>query len=272
MKPVTLADFTSEYRHSGDELNYYQCPVCGTDGWKVYVNPTTGRWFCFALKHGAGGHVKVAADVDALRVMYQQRNAGLELVWPEVTLPEFQPLGQMARRYLARRGLTERQCHRLRLVEMTGKGYVIIPSIGWHGQIVHWTARQYVLLGSNGPRYLSAPVSKPPFIPGGWRPSARLVLVEGPFDAINVWRTTRLTAVCIGGTTASATMVQALKAMNPREMDIMLDGDATAKAITLKNHFTDQCAVTVHKLPMNEDPGSLDGRTLREMLCRRSDW
>lgn len=53
---LTLSSFSGESRLTGsDNLNFQNCPICGSTKWKVYVNTARGVWMCFAGDHSSGG-------------------------------------------------------------------------------------------------------------------------------------------------------------------------------------------------------------------------
>ena len=50
--PMVLDHLSVEYRHSagssGEQLHVKECPFCGSNGWKLYMNADTGLGNCFA--------------------------------------------------------------------------------------------------------------------------------------------------------------------------------------------------------------------------------
>ncbi|MCP3654336.1 MAG: hypothetical protein GY766_05490, partial [Herbaspirillum sp.] len=99
-RPTSLSDFAGECKPSGNNINYKHCPVCGSDEWKLYLDPTTGLYKCFAGRHNAGGKV----DIGQASNPYTQGQELMDLLdgwkepvtWGEIELPRWHLLTKMA--------------------------------------------------------------------------------------------------------------------------------------------------------------------------------
>jgi hypothetical protein len=270
MQPRTLADFKGEVTPSGDQLNFRDCPVCGSDGKKVYLDPKTGAWFCFAGGHHAGGKVDVGLDdtsagqdlLDMLIVVHQS------VVWSETELPPWEPLSKTAKNYLARRGIGQYEASKLGLVEWTGQGRILVPYFS-EGELIYWTGRRYSTVYGEGPKYLSMPGKKPLYTPVHLddHDVDTLVLVEGTFDAIRVEQA-GYAAVALGGKSLPQYLREKLLTL-ARDRDIiivMLDEDALGSAVQIQDTLMARTRATVRILPIDGDPGDMPKHEIRRMI------
>ena len=270
MNPQTLADFTGNYTMSGTQRNYEHCPVCGSDGKKLYVDPMTGMWFCFAGQHHAGGEVDVGLDDwspgrDILDLMDPDTD---ELTWQETELPPWESLTPIARRYLSRRGLCKQEMVTQGLVEWTGQYRVLFPYFKG-GELIFWTSRRYSKAVGEGPKYLSQPgikplyepITKPPVSPG------TLVLVEGVLDALAVNRA-GYKAVALGGKSLAAHNVENVLTLaeNCGIIAVLLDGDALHAAMRLQDTLSSRTQAHVGIWCCDDDPGNMNVEELRKLL------
>jgi len=272
MSTFTWSDLRGDPRPSGNQLVYEHCPVCGHGGWKFYVNPDTGGWFCFAGSHNSGGFIVPQVTwgdcsmTKLLQQMVQEATAVAE--WPEIEVPSPKPLGELAHCYLYRRGISPNYARILGLCESyCYPGRVVIP-VFWRGTMVYWTARAYTDVY---PKYLSAPGKRPLYVvlPEDNIPSP-VVLVEGPFDAIRVAQA-GYTGVALLGKTLPAHCRSILQFTVPENtpVKILLDNDqATAHAVRLANQLYGQFEdVRIHLLPNQyKDPGCTPVEVLRAVL------
>jgi len=270
MRPRSLADFKGPQRGSGDELNYQECPVCGSMNWKVYVNPVTGLWFCFASNHQAGGRVEVDDWSDEARAellaILSSRGQVATQQWPEMDLPSWMPLTPPAQQYLQQRGIGAATWGALGLVEMRQTPRILIPYRGPMGRTIYWTGRSYATWARDAAKYMSAPGSHPLYMVPRWESVCAAVLVEGPFDAIAVWQATGLPAVALGGKSMSKQVEFDLRKLVRERLTIMLDADAQAAALTLSDQLMDQYKLRLITLPDGTDPADTASRALRQLL------
>lgn len=270
MRPQSLADFHGLHRGSGEELNYQECPVCGSMNWKVYLNPITGLWFCFASGHQSGGRVQTddwseEARAELLALLSTtDRTAPHD--WPELDLPPWMPLTPIAQAYLARRGIHASTWGSLGIVEMRQTPRVLIPYRGPLGRTIYWTGRAYTTWANEVPKYLSAPGTHPLYMVPRWEPVKHAVLVEGPFDAIAVWQATGQHAVALGGKSLSKRVETDLRRLVRDRITIMLDADAGAAALTLADQLMDQYQLRLVTLDDGTDPADTDPQNLRMLL------
>lgn len=268
MRPRTLADFKGPHRGSGEELNYQVCPECGSTSWKVYVNPSTGLWFCFASVHQRGGRVQAddwtdEARAELLRLLATGSGPVATQQWPELDLPKWMPLTSPAQQYLANRGILASTWGVLGIVEMTQSPRVLIPYRGPLGRVIYWTGRAYTSWAGDVPKYMSAPGTHPLFMLPRWESVPMAVVVEGPFDAIAVWQATGLPTVALGGKSLSRHVEHDLRRLVREKVVIMLDGDAGAAALTLSDKLMDQYTTQLVTLEDGCDPADTAPDVLR---------
>lgn len=262
---LQLEDFHGPQRHVSDgrEIWVKTCPVCGSSGWKTYINVDQGLWFCHAGGHGKGGAVAGA------RVRWRQAPSS---EYPAIDLPDTVSPSPPAVRFLARRGLDEAALRHFSIQEGNDDrvlGRVIIPFFNRRGDCIYWTARSYSKVLAPRPKYVGAAVDRPLFVAHGYGGGDSVhVLVEGPLDAIAVALSTGHTACAIGGTRMTARQRAQLFSLTPRELVVMLDGDATGKGIALARQVRHLAPVHVVGLVPGEDPGNIGEGDLCSRISR----
>jgi DNA primase len=269
-KPTCLADFVGPSRESGTQVNYKHCPVCGDTRWKVYVNPITGKWYCFAGMHSAGGCVDVGLPAEGAgrQLLDQLQNVPAQGAnsWPEIELPPFCDLTPRARKYLHKRGFTDETIARHHLVEWDDpdRFRIIVPFFGAKGCLTYWTSRAYSPLDS-GPKYVAASGRHPLYVLPRWEQAARRVVVEGVFDALAVYQGTGLDVVALCGKSLPKYLVPDLAQVVSGQVDVLLDGDAIGDAFKIRAALATKFAVRIIVLPINTDPADA-GEQLKELL------
>lgn len=267
--PSSIRDFAGPSKGSGEQANFQICPVCGSDSWKVYVNPETGAWICFAGSCGAKGRVEVgledsgrAAGAQILEALRQDDSAP---VWDEIEMPPYHPLTGAAQRYLKRRGVPIHVQQSLGLVEWENKSRVLFPYFDFEGNLIYWNSRRFSQNLGDGPKYLTAPGKHPLY----WLDSQsdRLVIVEGVMDAIMVWQA-GFGAVALGGKSLPRYLANSLLtgARRYETIDVMLDPDALDAALRLRASLSDRADVRVVPL-VDQDPGDMSPEEIKEILC-----
>ena len=296
MIPRTLSDFRGECRPSGDQINYKHCPICLSSSWKVFVDPDKGKWVCFGGRHPSppnggypGGNLKIEGDDDApgkhILDLLTPEDSVVE--WGEVELPDWEPLSNMARRYLQLRGITPGMSTALGLVEWVDKHRILIPYFDDAGQLIYYTSRRYSECLGKGPKYLTAPgrhplyqcvdLPRPMFLAKQegepfyeWYPWNCPVIVEGCFDAIAVQQA-GYKGVALGGKSLPR-YLESLLLTSVRGYGIiyiLLDRDAMPQALRLRSLLTSKSGikdVRVRFCPHNLDPGSMTPEEIREVL------
>ena len=269
MRPKTLADFDSDVRPSGDHLRYQVCPVCGHDDWKVYVNPVTGGWFCFAGRHNGGGQIEIGAQSDRLtHTMLELLHAQSEspaLEWDEIDLPPWVPLSKSALRYLKRRGISAEFAHTNGITEWADKFRLVIPYF-YQGDLVYWNSRRYSKVNGAGPPYLTAPGRKPLYV-RHVAGAERIVLVEGIFDAWAIERA-GFSAIALGGKSLPAYLEKmCLTATSGYGIiDVLLDADALGNAFKIRNQLLSKRSVQIGTYLPGQDPADMSPDYLQELL------
>jgi hypothetical protein len=217
---------SGESRPSGDNLNFRHCPSCGAARWKTYMHPETGGWNSYCC--GAKGYADVGVTKGQITNILERGQRAKE--WDEVQLPEWEALSKSARRYLKRRGLDNPG--KYGIVELKESTRILIPYRGLMGRIIYWTTRAYMDDGQ--PKYIACPGRHPLYAVPDVRPHDDVVVVEGVFDAIAVHEATGKAAVALGGKSLPAYLRADLSHLAPNKLTIMLDGDAFADSLKLK--------------------------------------
>jgi len=264
--PRTLRDFTGPSRASGNQLCYKNCPVCGSQSWKLYVNPQTGKWFCHAGSHGGGGCVDVGLPSDPGAALREKlRDPGkTETFWPEIEMPPFTKLSNAAQRYLVGRGFA----HSLdKFWEMKDEARVLVPYFGPAGRLIYWNSRTY-LPNDKGPKYKAAHGRHPLYVLPRWQPAKHVVLVEGVFDAMAVQHVVDedTGVVALGGKSMPRYLVPDLMRLATGAITVMLDSDAQGAALKLRTQLSLFRAVTIKTLPPGTDPADTDPHELRSII------
>jgi hypothetical protein len=246
-----------EYKMSGNQRVYERCPSCGK-AWKCYQSEDNGAWLCFSC--GAKGRVPVQLS-DASKLLAKFRPAE-PTTWYPRDLPEWKPLGNMARRWLAGRGVHKPE--QFGIVEMEGAPRVIIPYYDKHGEIIYWNTRAY--RDDGRPKYLTAPGRHPLYVLPDWEKRDEVVIVEGVFDAIVHWLYTGIATVALGG--------KSLPDYNRRDLDnmangrrvVMFDNDGTAVADAWR--VAKSLGATLSWVPHGQDPAEFFGRIINNESLR----
>jgi hypothetical protein len=277
VRPHTLTDFTSPHRISGTQLNFQQCPTCGSDNWHVYVDPVTGGWFCFAGQHHGGGFVDVGLDAEApgahlLRLIDPESG---DLEWSETELPTHHPPSEPAVLYLKNRGFSDLEITQAGFQEWMDEYRLILPYFE-AGNCIFWTSRRYSDYLGQGPPYWSQPGKKPAYIPpfcfgAPHEKWDKLVLVEGVFDALAVQRA-GYRALGLGGKTLVPHILKKILtlAQDCGIIYVFLDQDALVDALEIWQTLVTRTEkhVRIVCVPRNQDPGNMSPEEIES--CFRS--
>lgn len=270
-RPVSIHDITGQHKASGSQICYQVCPFCKDERWKFYINPENGRWFCFAGAHYTGGVLDTTPQEEEdkyshnLLAMLQPKVKDIE--YQDIMLPPFVPLSLAAHNYLNKRGLEDRQLAEYGMVEQASEPRVIIPFVEW-GCITYWIARAYGHV--HGPKYMyPTGIDKRPFKThaGAGGP---LVIVEGIFDALAVERA-GYRSVALGGKTIVQSAYQGVIELcgQYEQVMIMLDWDALADALALKDRLEVDCGGEVHIRPCTaKDPAEMTREEIQKAVNR----
>ena len=237
-------------------MNFKDCPVCGSGAYKVYVDPETGMWFCFAGSHHAGGKVDVGLPPDANTVgkdiLRTLRGKEEPEGWNEISLPDFEPLSPAALRYLAKRGFRDREfLAEHGIVEWTGKHRILVPYFNEQGMMIYWNSRRYSDNLGDGPKYVACPGRHPLYTPRDMLAPCRVVLVEGVFDALAVDALDLgVLPVALCGKSLPRYLKKDLRKLLRGAIlevpDIALDPDALAAAVTLREQWGGRILTLTH--------------------------
>lgn len=276
MRPKFLDDFTGEYRPSGEQRNYRRCPVCGGTAYKLYVDPVSGRWICFAGGCKAAGRVHVGDGVASLRERLFARKRGVPEFEP-IEMPETNALTeQWSKMLCARYHLEHPERYLLRRGTGDLAGRIVIPYADRKGDFIFWNARTTC---GETPKYLAMTGAKPLYVPDyvhrKWCEASRIVLVEGPFDALSLHDRFSTRAVALGGTSISDAQFAELRRLVTvdgahKAVRILLDSAALGEAIKLKRKLAGllpQHDVQIRQLPAGvKDPAAASAAQLEGCL------
>jgi len=234
---------SGDYRMSGDQRIYAQCPSCGKAN-KCYQSDETGAWYCFSCQaKGIVSDEITRADDLRKKLFPQERH---ENSWPEMAMPEFKPLGNLARRWLRGRGITAPE--QFGIVELEGSTRVLLPYHGPSGRIIYWSTRHYIDDGK--PKYVTAPGRHPLYVLPEWRKHDEVVIVEGVLDAIAHYLATGIATIALGGKSLPNYLRSELAILAGDRRTVMLDSDAFGAAMKLAGDIGGK----VELLPDGMDP------------------
>lgn len=270
MRPRTLDDLTGPYK-VGRQITYRDCPMCGRDTWKVYVDGESGLYKCFGCN--AAGKLDMG-HANVLATLYATRQAP-PVKWAPIELPPFGSLSDTALDFLRTKyGLGPSEAARYSLVEGAADPYagrILIPYVGYMGDIVYFNSRTYL---GEVPKYKAAEGRHPLYVPS-WLGSAgrvnggsTLYLVEGTFDAMKM-DLAGFRAIAIGGTALPRYLYPALRELaGATPVRVLLDSDALDKGLSLVRRLQPfvRGQVEVNVMPAGADPASLTIEELREIL------
>lgn len=256
---LTWDDLSGEPRTSGEQLVYERCPVCGSTGWNLYVNPETGGWFCFAGSHYAGGFLPVQTGD---RIIWPQPRYGTIPAWTEIEIPDVRPLTAEALAYLARRGIDPRWAQTFGLSESAlYPGRIVVPFF-WNGDLVYWTSRSYSAQ-AYGPKYVAAPGKHPLYLLRG--DGSRVVVVEGVFDAMHVAMAGLPTVALCGKSLPIYLESMMEQIVSGCPVTVILDRDALSDAIRVANRISRFADCTIC-FPTAKDPGDMHPDDIRKLV------
>lgn len=230
-----------EYRMSGDQRIYEDCFNCGKHN-KLYMNDDTGAYYCFSCE--VRGCTNMAPTTGKLQQMLAPKPVSEG--WPEARVPDYEPLGKMARRYLTNRGILRPE--EFGMVQVRGEPRILIPYYGEYGRIIHWTTRSFMDDGK--PKYITAPGRHPLYVLPEMGEYEDVVYVEGVFDAIIHWLATGIPTVALGGKSVGAHLRAEVLRVGQGKRTFVLDPDAVSNSIKLAQQYSG----TVHILPAGTDP------------------
>jgi len=208
----------------GPQFNIKECPVCGNDSWKVYLNQATGLGNCFAGDHPPGANfnkwvfMKAALNLSPRDTINYLKVLAAELGWrpprmalvavddrpKDVELPKSFPIPIMGRNlsYLHNRGISIEMAQYFRLAFSKFGSYrykylgdwrfqdytdrIIIPIYDLDGKLVTFQGRD--ITGLADPKYLFPPglASSGTHLYNGFNvhDTKRVAVGEGVFDVI----------------------------------------------------------------------------------------
>lgn len=276
MKPERIEDMPGHWRQAGTQRQYDTCPVHGASAnWKVYLDPVTGVWHCFAGHCGASGRVRTFDSPDVLRERLFGRAGGGGSNFEVVDLPDFEPLPDVDKEWLYRQyQLTDPERYLLVRGAYDGdyESRVIIPYLNRTGEIVYFNSRS--MLHWVKPKYKAMQGQHPLYVPDyAWNKivAKPVVVVEGAFDAMSIHnRLDSVYPVALGGKALPRHLELSMKVLAKRHVNIivMLDRDAGKDALRLRNKLAGMLPrnrVSVVFCPGN-DPASTPTHDLKEVL------
>jgi len=182
-------DYKTTYGSSGTQLNIHECPECGDDRWKVYLNAETGAGNCFVCdtKFSKWSFIKAHLGKSGRAVFEHCKQVAQEVGWmpkrtkpiavetqrAELILPQSYtlPVNGKHLSYLANRGIDietaqyfnlryshsgfYRYYHNGREIKQDYSRRVIIPIYDMSGELVSFQGRD--ISGSAEKKYLFPP-------------------------------------------------------------------------------------------------------------------
>lgn len=278
MKPERIEEFPGQWRQAGTQRQYNWCPVHGKSaGWKVYLDPHTGQWKCFAGVCGASGRVRTIDSPDALRERLFTRGGGGGSNFEAVDLPNFEPLDTWAQDWITRAyNITDPDKYMLVFGAYDGdyEGRILIPYINRTGEIVYFNSRSVDHWRT--PKYKAMQGQHPLYVPDWvWKKQedhAPIVVVEGAFDAMSLHnRLDFVYPVALGGKALPRHLETSFRFLANRQnrlIYVMLDRDASKDAIKLRSKLAGmlpKATVNVRFCP-GPDPASTPTHQLKEAL------
>lgn len=221
-------DYRRTHGSHGAQLNLRECPFCGDDRWKVYINEETGLGNCF---HGdcetkfnkfkfiraslqAKNASEVRKNLEAFDEIHgwrpkveKPKPVQITVSTNDYKLPPYTPITeQTPNAYLQQRGISTEACEYFKLGDCTNGSYeykangswvqkdfsnrIIIPIFDLDGQLVSFQGRD--VTGQSKSKYM---------FPAGLKATGALlyngfnaigakniVICEGVFDVIAVWQ------------------------------------------------------------------------------------
>ena len=291
-----------EHSTKENEVNI-DCPFCIDNGHspdkeqKLGINVVTEIAHCHRCDWRSGGRALYYALADEVNVHdnYETDRADLnttvekpkrtEFKLSRTKLPkEFEPLwegnldtlGKKALKYLTDRGISHGQIkrHKIGFAGAGKYGYRIILPIFYKGATVGFTARTFCntdlkYLISDGEKFLYN-------YPRKGKRQSRCILLEGPFDVLNVER--RISHYdCIGRQGSALTELQLRALSKYEEIIIWPDPDqpgiegAINIAKTLKDE-TQAKLFGIHVRGMVHDPGDATEKEIRQAIKSIKPW
>lgn len=248
-------DYTIAYGHSGKQINVRDCPFCGNSKYKVYINANTGLGNCFAGSCGQRtfnkwqflkeiwdlGPRDTHAKIEALArdQGYRPKVAPKRFVLKDLELPPSTPVAELPAmpRYLQGRGIDAsvashfdlRYCDsgtfevkdpEGRTMRQDYSKRIIIPIYKADGTLVSFQGRDAT--GTSEKRYLFPPMYSSTgsqlYNIQNWQDGMdAVVITEGPFDAIGVYKALKTNK--IAKTLATASFGMSFTASNAGQDD-----------------------------------------------------
>ena len=256
---------------------------------KLYVNATSGLFHCFSCNE-KGSFLKLARKIYQLRKKKEVSLKDFETLdvksvvkvatgddyvieYPEHYFPLWENLGHVGAvpaKYLGLRGIGPDLTYYYRIGHCVGGHYdgrIIVPVFAGVDKLVSFIARDY--RGNLIPKVLTPPAREgthgiKDFVFNLKRASStkHLIIGEGVFDAISLG----INGIALFGKTATQVQLAKIGAVKPKRITICLDGDAFSSAETLSRQLSFCSDVRIARLPVGEDPNSIDKMHLRSIL------
>lgn len=264
-----------------------QCPRCSplhqNRRLTLYLNQQTGRWLCYRCEPRLAGR-----DLKSFLRLFQLEHYATQLTTPIITQHTFEhttafntpapanapstinlPTGFRRDWQATNTGKIVLSYLKTRLstaaITASQVGYTIgghtagcaIFPIMLHKQLQFWQARQ-VVFNNSQLKYINPPGAHKSQVLYGYdwlSPRQPAVLVEGIFDALSTTN-----AVALFGKTISNHQIALLAKKHIVNVQVRLDGDATAAARYLANQLIDKLpnvqTVTIAQLAPEDDPAT----------------
>jgi DNA primase len=256
----------------GEKNSRHHCYGCGFGGWPVHlVQEVLDCDRSEARAWLAGEGIDVPTLEVNLEVEHREpRGRHRVELPPETVMAAFDVWPAPARRYLERRGFGAATVRKWRLGYAVDGLYafrIIIPARNEHGELESYTGRSFV---DAEPRYYNPTVMGPAMVgPEHWprrQLRNRIVVCEGPFDALAIDRIGMPTAALLG---SNPHPLQLVRLSTFQDVLIATDPDsAGAKAAAELEGSLARWVSKVRRvlLPRGQDPASMPCAELKALL------
>lgn len=264
--PQISPELLGEVKRSGRHDDFMDCPFCGDTKGHLGVHRVKGIFHCFRCN--ASGKLKdLGFNLKEFNKIVQSKllpQTVFNFLGP-IFLPEgYKRItrGTLAFSYLQRRDVSERDIIHYQLGYCT-KGLfahrIIIP-IFIRGILKYFVGRTYI--GAN-PKYMNSAAPRESVIFKTYSGMVdKAVLVEGPFDALQVNK--EYPAMALLGKVLSRGQIEAIK-QGAKKIIIMLDSDAKVDAFKIYKQLSNIMPTKLVFIP-EKDPGELTVTQLKEVM------
>ena len=263
----------------GDELKLKVCPFCHNAKYNFEVNLHNKLWHCWVCDSGGRGLTKlfkvlsiddtafVLDDAQDEDFTSERTNDEESISLPEDSVPVLSSVENknLALAYLYKRKMTDAEIVTWNVMDSPSMWRAIFPFYDKDGSVSWWCGASY---GTRSKMKYMFPkgrgLKERAFAFRQGEDITKVVLVEGIFDALNVWRA-GYSVLPLWGKFVSDSQMSKLREMNFNEVFVMLDEDAQIDAIRLYDKLKYEFNTKIVKVRSDPDDMSID--EVREAVC-----